>query len=123
MYVALIAFFNYYYTFLQLEPKDLADSLKRQARTCSVMCKRRASLAVNRSILSQYLGNQMLRHVLNSGLCNAIWKQSCYCYYTQLWIYLLHRLHIVTLMGQSHRARLLPGCGLGGKRRITSRAP
>ena len=32
VYVALIAFFNYYYTFLQLEPKDLADSLKRQAR-------------------------------------------------------------------------------------------
>ena len=31
VYVALIAFFNYYYTFLQLEPKDLADSLKRQA--------------------------------------------------------------------------------------------
>ena len=30
--MALIAFFNYYYTFLQLEPKDLADSLKRQAR-------------------------------------------------------------------------------------------
>ncbi len=32
VYVALIAFFNYYYTFLQLEPKDLADSLKRQVR-------------------------------------------------------------------------------------------
>jgi preprotein translocase subunit SecY len=27
--VALIAFFNYYYTFLQLEPKDLAEQLKR----------------------------------------------------------------------------------------------
>ena len=29
--VALIAFFNWYYTFLQLEPKDLAEQLKRQA--------------------------------------------------------------------------------------------
>jgi len=28
--VVLIAFFNYFYTFLQLEPKDVADSLKRQ---------------------------------------------------------------------------------------------
>ena len=27
--VALIAFFNYYYTFLQLEPKDLSEQLKR----------------------------------------------------------------------------------------------
>jgi preprotein translocase SecY subunit len=27
--VVLIAFFNYYYTFLQLEPKDLAEQLKR----------------------------------------------------------------------------------------------
>ena len=28
--VALIAFFNYFYTFLQLEPRDVADSLKKQ---------------------------------------------------------------------------------------------
>lgn len=28
--VLLIGFFNYYYTFLQLEPKELADQLKRQ---------------------------------------------------------------------------------------------
>lgn len=28
----LIAFFNWYYTFLQLEPKDLAEQLKRQVR-------------------------------------------------------------------------------------------
>jgi hypothetical protein len=28
--VLLIAFFNWYYTFLQLEPKDLAEQLKRQ---------------------------------------------------------------------------------------------
>ena len=27
--IALIAAFNYYYTFLQLEPKDLAEQLKR----------------------------------------------------------------------------------------------
>ena len=27
--VTLIALFNYYYTFLQLEPKDMADQLKR----------------------------------------------------------------------------------------------
>jgi len=30
--VLLIAFFNWYYTFLQLEPKDLAEQLKRQVR-------------------------------------------------------------------------------------------
>ena len=30
--VLLIAFFNYYYTFLQLDPKDLAEQLKRQVR-------------------------------------------------------------------------------------------
>ena len=28
--IALIVFFNYYYTFLQLDPVDLADQLKRQ---------------------------------------------------------------------------------------------
>mmetsp|Transcript_10887 Transcript_10887/g.43887 ORF Transcript_10887/g.43887 Transcript_10887/m.43887 type:complete len:552 (-) Transcript_10887:122-1777(-) len=28
--IALICFFNYFYTFLQLEPKDVADQLKRQ---------------------------------------------------------------------------------------------
>ncbi len=28
--VAMICFFNYFYTFLQLEPKDVADQLKRQ---------------------------------------------------------------------------------------------
>ena len=31
--VALIAFFNYYYTFLQLDPKDLSEQLKRQVRS------------------------------------------------------------------------------------------
>ena len=30
--IALIVFFNYYYTFLQLDPVDLADQLKRQVR-------------------------------------------------------------------------------------------
>jgi protein transport protein SEC61 subunit alpha len=28
--VMLIAFFNYYYTFLQLDPDDLSEQLKRQ---------------------------------------------------------------------------------------------
>ena len=28
--MVLIAFFNYYYTFLQLEPKEMAEQLKRQ---------------------------------------------------------------------------------------------
>ena len=28
--VALICFFNYFYTFLQLDPKDVAEQLKRQ---------------------------------------------------------------------------------------------
>ena len=28
--IALICFFNYFYTFLQLEPKDVAEQLKRQ---------------------------------------------------------------------------------------------
>lgn len=30
--IALIVAFNYYYTFLQLDPNDLADQLKRQVR-------------------------------------------------------------------------------------------
>lgn len=30
MYVAFIGFFNYYYTFLQLDPADVSDQLKRQ---------------------------------------------------------------------------------------------
>jgi hypothetical protein len=29
-YVALIVFFNYYYTFLQLDPKDVSDQLRKQ---------------------------------------------------------------------------------------------
>lgn len=28
--ILLIAFFNYYYTFLQLDPDDLSEQLKRQ---------------------------------------------------------------------------------------------
>lgn len=31
-YVALIVFFNYYYTFLQLDPKDVSDQLRKQVR-------------------------------------------------------------------------------------------
>ncbi len=30
MNVALIAFFNYFYTFLQLDPKDVSEQLKKQ---------------------------------------------------------------------------------------------
>ena len=29
-YVTLIVFFNYYYTFLQLDPKDVSDQLRKQ---------------------------------------------------------------------------------------------
>lgn len=31
--MGLICFFNWYYTFLQLEPKELAEQLKRQVRS------------------------------------------------------------------------------------------
>jgi len=31
-YITLIVFFNYYYTFLQLDPKDVSDQLRKQAR-------------------------------------------------------------------------------------------
>ena len=41
--VALIAFFNYYYTFLQLEPKDLADQLKRQGASIPAIRPGRAT--------------------------------------------------------------------------------
>lgn len=30
MNILLIAFFNYYYTFLQLDPDDVSEQLKRQ---------------------------------------------------------------------------------------------
>lgn len=38
--VLLIAFFNWYYTFLQLEPKELAEQLKRQVRALQTPLQR-----------------------------------------------------------------------------------
>jgi len=41
--VALIVFFNYYYTFLQLDPTDLADQLKRQGASIPAVRPGRAT--------------------------------------------------------------------------------
>jgi len=41
--VALIIFFNYYYTFLQLEPADLAEQLKRQGASIPAVRPGRAT--------------------------------------------------------------------------------
>ncbi|KAK9820311.1 hypothetical protein WJX72_008805 [[Myrmecia] bisecta] len=41
--VALIVFFNYYYTFLQLDPKDLSEQLKRQGASIPAIRPGRAT--------------------------------------------------------------------------------
>lgn len=41
--IALIVFFNYYYTFLQLDPADLADQLKRQGASIPAVRPGRAT--------------------------------------------------------------------------------
>ncbi|KAL0049767.1 hypothetical protein WJX82_009617 [Trebouxia sp. C0006] len=43
--IALIVAFNYYYTFLQLDPKDLADQLKRQGASIPAVRPGRATAA------------------------------------------------------------------------------
>lgn len=43
--IALIAAFNYYYTFLQLDPKDLSDQLKRQGASIPAVRPGRATAA------------------------------------------------------------------------------
>ncbi len=69
MYVALIAFFNYYYTFLQLEPKDLADSLKRQACFCAAQDRDMFFKSSGLSLVSKFLWYEMLRHDLSCDAC------------------------------------------------------
>ena len=41
--VAMIGFFNYFYTFLQLEPKDVAEQLKRQGASIPAVRPGRAT--------------------------------------------------------------------------------
>lgn len=43
--IALIIGFNYYYTFLQLDPKDLADQLKRQGASIPAVRPGKATAA------------------------------------------------------------------------------
>jgi preprotein translocase subunit SecY len=47
--VVLIAFFNYYYTFLQLEPKDLAEQLKRAMRPSRASARARPPPSLSRA--------------------------------------------------------------------------
>lgn len=63
--VALIAFFNYYYTFLQLEPKDLADQLKRQGASIPSVRPGRAT--------AEYITNTLQRmSILGSAFLGAL---------------------------------------------------
>lgn len=45
VYIAFIAFFNYYYTFLQLDPVNVSDQLKRQGASIPMVRPGKATAA------------------------------------------------------------------------------
>ena len=63
--MALIAFFNYYYTFLQLDPKDLADQLKRQGASIP-------SIRPGRNTADYITGTLQRMSILGSAFLGAL---------------------------------------------------
>lgn len=51
--VLLIAFFNYYYTFLQLDPDDVSEQLKRQGASIPLVRPGKSTAAFIRTVLSR----------------------------------------------------------------------
>ena len=65
MNVALIVLFNYYYTFLQLDPKDMADQLKRSGASIPAVRPGRAT--------ADYITNTLNRmSILGSAFLGAL---------------------------------------------------
>uniref|UniRef100_J3MRL4 Preprotein translocase subunit SECY, chloroplastic n=2 Tax=Oryza brachyantha TaxID=4533 RepID=J3MRL4_ORYBR len=66
--VLLIAFFNYYYTFLQLDPDDLSEQLKRQGASIPLVRPGKSTAAFIKTVLSRIsvLGSAFLA-VLAAG--------------------------------------------------------
>lgn len=63
--VALIVLFNYYYTFLQLDPKDMADQLKRSGASIPAVRPGRAT--------ADYITNTLNRmSILGSAFLGAL---------------------------------------------------
>ena len=53
--VLLIAFFNYFYTFLQLDPKDVSEQLKRQGASIPSVRPGKATAAFIETVSSRTL--------------------------------------------------------------------
>ncbi|XP_078170830.1 SECY homolog 1 isoform X1 [Carex rostrata] len=51
--ILLIAFFNYYYTFLQLDPDDLSEQLKRQGASIPLVRPGKSTAAYIKTVLSR----------------------------------------------------------------------
>ncbi|KAJ0031182.1 hypothetical protein Pint_14253 [Pistacia integerrima] len=51
--IVLIAFFNYYYTFLQLDPDDLSEQLKRQGASIPLVRPGKSTAAFIQTVLSR----------------------------------------------------------------------
>ncbi|KAJ6837268.1 preprotein translocase subunit SCY1, chloroplastic isoform X1 [Iris pallida] len=51
--IILIAFFNYYYTFLQLDPDDLSEQLKRQGASIPLVRPGKSTAAFIKTVLSR----------------------------------------------------------------------
>ncbi|CAM8965024.1 unnamed protein product [Rhodiola kirilowii] len=51
--ILLIAFFNYYYTFLQLDPDDVSDQLKRQGASIPLVRPGKSTAAYIKTVLSR----------------------------------------------------------------------
>ncbi|KAL9272993.1 Preprotein translocase subunit SCY1, chloroplastic-like protein [Drosera capensis] len=51
--ILLIAFFNYYYTFLQLDPDDVSEQLKRQGASIPLVRPGRSTAAYIKTVLSR----------------------------------------------------------------------
>ncbi|KAL1363328.1 hypothetical protein HN51_011527 [Arachis hypogaea] len=51
--ILLIAFFNYYYTFLQLDPDDVSEQLKRQGASIPLVRPGRSTAAFIKTVLSR----------------------------------------------------------------------
>lgn len=73
--VLLIAFFNYFYTFLQLDPKDVSDQLKRQGASIPSVRPGKATAAFIETVLgrisvlgSAFLGVMALAPFLVEGV-------------------------------------------------------
>lgn len=53
LYISFIAFFNYYYTFLQLDPADVSDQLKRQGASIPLVRPGKATAAYITDVLAK----------------------------------------------------------------------